>query len=41
MIRVGPDKAFLVGSNYNNTSKTGVFNTNINNTPDDTNVNIN
>jgi hypothetical protein len=27
-----------VGSNYNNTSKAGVFNTNINNTPDNTNV---
>jgi len=29
-----------VGGNYNNTGKTGVFNTNINNTPADTNVNI-
>jgi hypothetical protein len=29
-----------VGSNYNNTDKAGVFNTNINNAPADTNVNI-
>jgi hypothetical protein len=29
-----------VGSNYNNTDKAGVFNTNINNAPTDTNVNI-
>jgi hypothetical protein len=29
-----------VGSNYNNTDKAGVFNTNINNTPANTNVNI-
>ena len=32
--------AFLVSGNYNNTSKAGVFYTNINNTPDNTNVNI-
>ncbi|AJP62063.1 hypothetical protein [ANMV-1 virus] len=29
-----------MGGNYNNTDKAGVFNTNINNTPADTNVNI-
>ena len=32
--------AFLVSGNYNNTGKAGVFYTNINNTPDTTNVNI-
>ncbi len=40
MIRFERNKAFLVSSNYNNTAKAGVFNTNINNTPDNTNVNI-
>ena len=40
MIRFERDRAFLVGGNYNNTDKAGVFNTNINNTPDNTNVNI-
>jgi hypothetical protein len=36
MIRFEQNKAFLVGSNYNNTAKAGVFNTNINNTPEKT-----
>lgn len=40
MIRFEQDKAFLVGGNYSNTDKAGVFNTNINNAPTDTNVNI-
>ena len=40
MIRFELDKAFRVGGNYNNTDKAGVFNTNINNAPDNTNVNI-
>ena len=40
MIRFELDKAFLVGGNYNNTDKAGVFNTNINNAPDNTNVNV-
>jgi hypothetical protein len=40
LIRFEQDKAFKVGSNYNNTDKAGVFNTNINNAPTDTNVNI-
>ena len=40
MIRFEQDQAFKVGGNYNNTDKAGVFNTNINNAPDNTNVNI-